>query len=591
MLAVHGGHCTLPAMVSSYPTVERASRGRTVVDDRLGWLVLAAGLLITGAALFHLTRGTNFWFDEWQWIVGRRGWSAAAFLNDHNGHLSLVPVAIYKLLFVTAGLNHHAAYRLAAIAGHLACLVALFVYARPRVGVWVALLAVGVLALFGPGWQNMLWPFQVAWTLALACGIAALLMLDRRDGRGDVAACVLLGVAVACTSLGLAVAVGVIVELALVRRRWRDAWIAGVPLVLYAAWALAYQHPTLVGSVYKSVGFVAQSAAVTPSAVLGLSGLSITDLTGTLYTFGAPLAVLALVLLARLALRGAWTWRAMSVCAMLVAFWVLTALGRSDLGGPEASRYLYVDGVLAVLLAVELAAGRLISTRATLGLALLVAVSVISNLGVLRNAAEYLRNQGPPVVAEMTALNLSRQFVRPGEIATTFPGYPLIKLPIGQLYSAERQLGPIDEGLSGLAAAPADARSVADAQIAALRSVALSPAASGQPAGTPTPAWLSATAGSWSAGGSCVRFQATAEAPGVNSQIVVRVPGGGVWLHATGAQAAIGIRRFADSFTALGTLPAGQAARIRVPADAIGRPWQLQALSSGQVVICGLSGA
>src|SRR5947209_8249279 len=115
MQAVHGGHCTLPAMVSSYPTVERASRWPGLEDERLSWLVLAAGLLMTGGVVYHLTRGTNFWFDEWAWIVGRRGWSASAFLNDHNGHLSLVPVAIYKLLFVTAGLRHHSAYRLAAI--------------------------------------------------------------------------------------------------------------------------------------------------------------------------------------------------------------------------------------------------------------------------------------------------------------------------------------------------------------------------------------------------------------------------------------------------------------------------------------------
>src|SRR5207248_99128 len=67
-----------------------------------------------------------------------------------------------------------------------------------------------------------------------------LLMLDRSDRAGDIAASVLLAVSIASSSLGIAVAVGLAVEVLWGRRRWRDAWIVAAPLVLYALWWVPY---------------------------------------------------------------------------------------------------------------------------------------------------------------------------------------------------------------------------------------------------------------------------------------------------------------------------------------------------------------
>src|SRR2546430_385943 len=65
--------------------------------DRAPWLALAALLLISALVLYHETRGTTLWFDEWEWALNRRGGSLATLLRPHNEHLSLVPVVIYKL--------------------------------------------------------------------------------------------------------------------------------------------------------------------------------------------------------------------------------------------------------------------------------------------------------------------------------------------------------------------------------------------------------------------------------------------------------------------------------------------------------------
>src|SRR5438445_181195 len=167
-------------------------------------------MLAAAVLLAHDTRGTTFFQDEWRWILERRGNSLATFLDPHNQHLSLIPVTIYKLLFATVGLRHYWPYRAVVTAAHLACVPLVFVYARPRVGAYLALLAAALILFFGPGWQDILWPFQMAWLIAVAAGVGALLLLDRRDRAGDIGACALLGVALASAGPGLAVAVGLV---------------------------------------------------------------------------------------------------------------------------------------------------------------------------------------------------------------------------------------------------------------------------------------------------------------------------------------------------------------------------------------------
>ena len=164
---------------------------------------LGGALLLTGALLFYITRHTTFWFDEWLWVVHRRGNSLSTYLDPYNEHLSLVPIAIYKLLFATAGIRDYVPYRVLVIAGHLGCCGLLFVYARRRVGAFLALVAAALILVLGPGWQNILWPFQIAWLMSLAAGVGALMLLERADRPGDLSALLLLLLAIASSSIGV----------------------------------------------------------------------------------------------------------------------------------------------------------------------------------------------------------------------------------------------------------------------------------------------------------------------------------------------------------------------------------------------------
>jgi hypothetical protein len=563
---------------------------RLLTSPRSSVIALSAALLATGGLILYLTRGTTLYFDEWLWALGRRGSSVSSFLDSYNGHLSLIPIAIYKLLFATAGISDYVPYRLVLIACDLLCGLLVYTYAKHRVGEFLALLAAVLILLLGPAWQDILWPFQMAWMIAIAAGIGALLMLERRERLGDAIACALMCVAVASTGVGVAIAIAIAVEIAWGRRRWADAWIVAIPLGLYALWSLGYQHSTIAGhNVSVAESFVARSAAASLSTVLGLSGTSVLDETGTLLTFGVPLATLAIAGIAWLGYRRrAWSLRALTLATILLVFWILTALSRADISTPFASRYLYVDGVFVVLLTAELARGAVMRRPARVALALVAAVAILSNVGALRNGAGYLRSQAQEVRADLGALDLSRSFATPTYIATELPGYPLVPIRAVDYFAAERQLGSPADTAAELAAAPEPARELADAEMAHIRRLSLVPSGAA-PATGPLPQVDLTSAATTTSVRSCISFAPTAAAVGQVNQTQLTLPRAGVRLSASGAQAMIGVRRFADGFQPLGTIPAGASATLGVPQDNLGRPWHLRVVGTGAVRICGLA--
>ena len=65
------------------------------------------------------------------WALHRRGNDLGTFLRPHLGHFSLVPIAIYRVLFASAGLTHFAVYRVMVIAAlFVSPLITLYNYWR-----------------------------------------------------------------------------------------------------------------------------------------------------------------------------------------------------------------------------------------------------------------------------------------------------------------------------------------------------------------------------------------------------------------------------------------------------------------------------
>ena len=139
-------------------------------------------MALAAALMLWAGRQTSFFSDELQYLargdeLGNSGpFDLTYLLQPFNGHLALVPKAIYELLYATAG-THYFWFRLLEVAAYLGCVSLFFALARPRVGSWAAVAGSVVLLFLGAGWEVMLWPFDLHTLIALAAGLGAVLVL------------------------------------------------------------------------------------------------------------------------------------------------------------------------------------------------------------------------------------------------------------------------------------------------------------------------------------------------------------------------------------------------------------------------------
>ena len=574
----------------SSPRVNRAMRVAAGWETRAARLAAALLLAAGGAALLYLTRGTTFWLDEWSWVIERRGWDDAAFLQPHNGHLSVLPVAVYKLLFELVGLERSLPYRLVLTALHLLLVALVLVYVTRRIGTLPGLVAAAVLLAFGPGAQNLVWTFQITWLGSLSAGVGAFLMLDRRDRAGDVAAAVLLGVSLACSGLGIPIVVGLVIEVVLARRRW---WVVGAPLALYALWWLAYQDYESFRSVTAAPRFAADAAAATLSSLAGLAGPML-ESTGEAYGWGRPLAVLAAVALvwrlASMAVVPARTW---ALLAIPVVFWLAVGLERWNLSGADTSRYMTVGAVFVLMLVAELARGVRLSRQAAVAVVALVVLTLVSNAGVLRRAASEARAAGAETRAVLGAVELAG--ARGGEDTPIagLPGHPFVQVQPADYLEATADYGSPAATPTEIAAAPESAREAADLQLLRMEGDLLDdrPATAADVAPTVD---RSADGSVETAGRGCVVFRPdpitrVMAAPAVE----LTVPPEGLLLETDGGPAALTLRRFATGFgeDPHVRLVPGRAAAMPLGATGATPPWHVRIEPAGELRACDLRAA
>jgi hypothetical protein len=548
--------------------VPRAARA-----DRRALAALALLLLGGFALLLYLGRDTTFYFDEWDWVQGRRAWTAAALLEPHNEHLSVVPVLFYKLLFATAGLDHYWPYRVVGLVLHGLVVTGLFFYARRRVGDVLALAAAATILFLGKGWNDVLWPFQAGFLASLAAGLGALLALDRGTRRGDLLAALALAVALASSSLGLPLTAALALEVLGRPDRRRRWWIVAAPVALYVVWWAGYgrEGVATLDNFFATPGYVLEALAGAAGAIAGLT-----------LEWGRILATLgAIALLAALRERVGMTWRLAALIALPLLFWGLTGLARANLNEPAASRYLYPGALFLLLIAIEAGAGLRLSRRGVALLLALLLVALISNVGQMRDGAGFLRDRATEVQGSLAAMRLA-----PPGLSPSFQPEPQTapQIRAGTYLGAVRALGspaPPPRSLPKLYQA---GRLHADATLARVYGFQLVPGA--KPGGSAPKVEFSDQAG-LTARGPCVAI--AAQGPGAVAQLVV--PPGGLLVAPDDGSAKVILRRFADGFSApaLGQVAAGAPpVAVRIPRDASPVPWRAQLNVAGAVRACGL---
>ena len=318
--------------------------------------LIAFIVVLLYAAVLYVRLGRRYWFlmDEWSFLVSRDGGSARGLFEPHSEHWSTVPVISYRALWHVFGLHTYRPYQGLVIGLHLTTAVLLRVIVRRLgVGPWIATAAAAMFVFLGAAaWNNIVWAFQVGFTLSMVCGLAHLLLTDH-DGRFDRRDAIGLGFgAVGLMSSGVAPTMVIVVGVAaLIRRGWRLAALHTVPLgLLYGVWYVLYGRDTLVW----------ENRTPTLRGVFDFFTTGLGNVFEHIVESTRIAQVLAIVLvvglvLAWVPLRGAARRRRIAMPAALavgaILFLLLTAVRRSATQGPlfaERSRYVWVLVALLV---------------------------------------------------------------------------------------------------------------------------------------------------------------------------------------------------------------------------------------------------
>lgn len=534
------------------------------------WALL--GLLVTGAVvmLMYEGRGTSFYYDDWNFVLERRDWNTGALLRAHNEHLSLVPVLAYKLLFATVGHDTYSPYRLVLALSHAGTLVAMFVYARPRLGPFLAVLAVTTVAFYGAGAIDLLWAFQLGYSGSLLTGVLAFVALDRGTRRGDIAACVLLSLSIASSSVGLCVLAGIAIDV-LGRPNRRDRWwILAIPAVLYAAWYLKYHNPgapITLSKIQAATQFTGQGLAAT---VGGLAGLGI--------DWGRPIALAGVVLLLVRARDYVLVpWRLLALLAVPLTFWVLAAAARSDIVGAETPRYLYPTAIFVVLVAVEAADGVRLRRYALVLTAFFVFAASLTGLAKLRDGGRELAGFAQLVRGPLAALEVAGPTRVTPETMPDASFAPQVHA--GPYFKAIADGGPIIGGEPAVVRSEEPVREVADDR---MQSYFVGFGDPEGPARGAVPAVEASTGASVTKDAHCVRAR-----PQGTGTLTLPVPDAGL-VVAGPADASAVFRLWGDAFVNK-AIPLGstEPRLLRIPDDGADAQWRMQISFAAPLRLCG----
>lgn len=301
-------------------------------------LAHAATLVVAFSVLLWVSRRQWFFLDEWAMFthVDASGHTVGVF-TPWNEHWSTAVFLYYQLMYHLVGLHSYTPYLAVLIGLHVGIVTCLW---RVMVGVgvdkWIAVAAALLFALYGAGWENLIWAFQVGYLAPLLLGLVAiqLVCLSTPSRPRAVLYVVAMTAGLTFSEVGIVMVFCGITAVALRRGPRSAAALNAVPVAVYGAWYLIIGRSTI--RVSGSLG------AVPVDVVRGLVG-SLGAILGSPVVGGALLVGLAWFMLRRRReLRNRLAVpAAMALSAMF--FGSLTALARGNMETSLVPRYFYVD--------------------------------------------------------------------------------------------------------------------------------------------------------------------------------------------------------------------------------------------------------
>jgi hypothetical protein len=543
--------------------------------------VFAIAATLAVATLLYLGRDLLFHFDEWIWVHKRRDPSVDTLLEPYNGHLSIVPVAIYQLFLWIFGITEYTPFRVLVAGFHVITIALVFVYVRRRLPVIPALVTVAVLLFFGAAWQDLLWPFQIGFLLSVAGGVGAFVLLDAQRPGTDRWAAVCLGLALASSSIGIPITIGLVIDL-VARRDWNRWWVAGIPVALYTVWYAAFG-----GVVAETRTQWATAKDPGPIDVVRFAFESAGSTVGALVGAGSTVGqVLLLPVLA--VLVGRWIRadarrraRLLALVAIPTSFWILIGISRFGLAQPTTSRYLYPAAVFVVLLLAECLSGLRVPMIAVAVLIGVATWSLVWNSDRFDYGRQFLLSDARHTRIELGAIDLGTRGVD-AEYAAHRP--PLHRV-IREWVSAFEDLGFPGASPRQIETAREPERRRADAFLTHAAGVELTEA--GEPGGR-APAVRRGGPGI-ADGASCVVLRSRGTA--LSADVEVLTPA--VRIESVGGPVDVRVRRFAGEtyFTgeaAWGLLHTGETRGIWLPTVADGN-WTVGVATRAGARVCGVT--
>lgn len=512
--------------------------------------LLIAALGGSAALLISYVSRLSFIGDEWQLLIGRRGWGPDTFLAPFNENLIAGIAAVYKIGLAVFGMGSALPFYAVSIALFLLCAVLLFVYLERRVGEWAAAVGAVLVLFLGTAHEDLFWAFQMGFFGSIAAGVGALIALDREDRLGDRLACGLLLASLAFGSVGLAFVAAGIADLALGRRpRRRRAYVALAPLAAYLAWWLGWGQSagSQIGleTVLRTPLYVFEAAAEGVVSLLGREPVGADGHPPVLAQ--ALLVVLILGAGIRLVRRGDLS-RGMAVAlALALSFWVLIGLDRT--AGDRfalSSRYQYPSAVFVLILAAELLRGVRIPRPAAAALVLVSAGAVVGGVSAMDSHFPRWKRGSDGIRLNLSVLEIARPSIDPG-LGVSFP--PSARSTAGAYFAGVDRFGSPAYDEAELMNRPEADRRSADRMLAEALGIALSRR------------------------GAAVRTEGCRTIASGGAAL----DAGRFTLANSGSEPTrIRLRRFASApSVGLGRIPAGGERSLAIPEDGADRSWML----------------
>lgn len=384
---------------------------------RLALSLLLVGIVASFSLELWLARGGFFTTDELANVaLAVEPLSLNKLLSPYWGHLILVPRLVYRGMLDLFGADY-LAFRALGLLMNSLVVVLLFLYMRKLVNPLIALGAGFILLFFGSDWWRLLTGNAITVSGATACGLGAILAVQRSSRKGDLVACSLLVVGTMTYSVILPFAVYIGVWL-LALREYRRLWVPAVPVVLFVMWrvyvALAGLSVGIEDIGYQ--GLDLKNLGLWPVWSLNALAAVLSSITGLTYSFsaselprvgsttwGAVLTVGLLLVVWRAARRSLSPAILAAVAAIAALFFLQVMSWIPEIREPDSSRYQYYGAVFVFLLLAAALRELSIDRAKLIALAAISVVGLGANVVLLVEGAAVFRQESGERRADVTA--------------------------------------------------------------------------------------------------------------------------------------------------------------------------------------------